>query len=607
VGAIVCVVATVLGGVVSAREVVEPGDPVPGVSNRRHPDQGADGFVVEDPVPDRPHEDYVGPPAPRNVPLVTGPAGRWSRGRFTSVQVNIDADGNNIVGDAANEPSLVVDPNDPNVMAIGWRQFDTVDSSFRQAGVAYSRDGGQTWTNPGPLDPGVFRTDPVLRSDRTGRFYYSSLSGQALDSVEVFHSTDGGQTWSQPVPAFGGDKQWITVDPTAGVGDGHVYQIWNVQFSCCPPNDLTRSIDRGITFQPPLDVPDPKMKWGTMDVDASGRLFLGGTTLNQASHVIARSDNARDPGQTPVFNFVNGVNLGGSTRGFAGSSSPNPRGLLGQVWLVVDRTDTATRDNVYMLSSVNPPDNDPLDIYVIRSTDGGATFSAPVRVNDDPVGSNAWQWFGTLSVAPSGRLDVIWNDTRGSGNPRLSELYYAWSTDAGRTWSANVPISPTFDSHLGFPQQDKLGDYYDMVSDGVGAAIAYAATFNGEQDIYFLRLTVDCNGNGIHDGDDIASGFSRDDDGDGIPDECQACTGRERIRKARCRARTGGNRLAVKLVRGQPGDAFEVELDDGTSRTGNLDDAGKAKVRFRDVASGAGTVTARWSCGSEATANYDCP
>ena len=50
-----------------------------------------------------------------------------------------------ILGDAGNETSLAVDPNNPNRIVIGWRQFDTVTSNFRQAGYGYSLDGGITW------------------------------------------------------------------------------------------------------------------------------------------------------------------------------------------------------------------------------------------------------------------------------------------------------------------------------------------------------------------------------------------------------------------------------------------------------------------------------
>jgi hypothetical protein len=125
-----------------------------------------------------------------------------------------------------------------------------------------------------------------------------------------------------------------------------------------------------------------------------------------------------------------------------------------------------------------------------------------------------------MSVAPNGRIDVVWNDTRNTGQINLSELYYAYSLDAGETWSLNIPVSPVFDSFLGWPNQEKIGDYYHMISDNSSVNLAYAATFNEEQDIYFLKLG-DCNNNGIHDSDDIASGTSQDLNNNLIPDECE--------------------------------------------------------------------------------------
>jgi hypothetical protein len=117
-----------------------------------------------------------------------------------------------------------------------------------------------------------------------------------------------------------------------------------------------------------------------------------------------------------------------------------------------------------------------------------------VRVDDDPSQAN-WQWMAAHSVAPNGRIDVIWNDTRASGQSNLSQLYYAYSWDGGVTWSANVAVSPVFDSLVGFPDQNKIGDYSGIVSDETGADVAYAATFNNEQDIYYVRVFPDCNAN----------------------------------------------------------------------------------------------------------------
>lgn len=95
-----------------------------------------------------------------------------------------------------------------------------------------------------------------------------------------------------------------------------------------------------------------------------------------------------------------------------------------------------------------------------------------------------------MSVALNGRVDACWNDTRHSANHSRSELYYSWSDDGGRTWAPNRPLSPPFNHSLGYPQQDKMGDYIGMVSLNEGACIAYTATFNGEQDIYFVRAEL---------------------------------------------------------------------------------------------------------------------
>jgi hypothetical protein len=124
----------------------------------------------------------------------------------------------------------------------------------------------------------------------------------------------------------------------------------------------------------------------------------------------------------------------------------------------------------------------------VRSTDGGQTFSAPRQVNDDPFHPNKWHWFGTFSVAPDGRLDAVWLDTRNAANHTDSQLFYSYSRDGGNNWSPNVAVSQPFDPFLGYPNQQKLGDYMTIVSDLGGGNVAYTATFNGEQDVYYVRV-----------------------------------------------------------------------------------------------------------------------
>lgn len=441
---------------------------------------------------------------------------------FASIQVNVGPGGVNILNDAANEPSIAVDPLHPNRMAIGWRQFDARYSNFREAGYAHTADGGRTWSVASVLEEGVFRSDPVLGFDADGRFYYSSLhvSG-GVYSVQLFKSWDGGATWPQKIQAFGGDKQWFTVDRTGGIGRGHVYQSWSVSAGCCGDSVFTRSVDGGCRFSLPRTVPLSPV-WGTLAVGPDGTLYVSGTDREDFStFYVAKSTGAKYAGASPGFDFTMPVDLGGVLSPLLGGATPNPDGLLGQVWVAVDHSGGSTHGYLYLLASVDPPGADPQDVHFVRSTDGGFTWSAPIRINKDP-GLSAWQWFGTMAVAPTGRIDVVWNDTRNTGSYRLSQLMYSYSTDGGLTWSADEILSPAWDSHAGWPNQLKIGDYYDMVSDRVGANVAWAATFNNEQDVYYLRIgDYDCNTNGVGDAEDIASGFSQDANQNGIPDECE--------------------------------------------------------------------------------------
>src|SRR5207249_11993738 len=173
-------------------------------------------------------ESYGGPPS---IPAKRGYSPRTvvSLPSGTSFQANVSGSGQNIAGDAANEPSLCIDPTNPNRIAIGWRQFDSTNDpgAFRQSGVAYSTNGGLNWTFPGVLEPGTFRSDPVLASDANGVFYFLGISNSATFAEDLFRSTNGGATWQRVGGALGGDKEWVAIDTTTGPGRGNIYQDWS--------------------------------------------------------------------------------------------------------------------------------------------------------------------------------------------------------------------------------------------------------------------------------------------------------------------------------------------------------------------------------------------
>lgn len=407
-----------------------------------------------------------------------GPSYKVRSSEIITTQVNVDNEGKDILGDAANEPSLAVDPTNPNRIVVGWRQFDNIVSNFRQAGYGYSLDGGFTFTFPGVLDPGLFRSDPVLDFDAEGNFYYNSLQGDF--SCDVFQITDGGTVWSASAPAKGGDKQWMRLDRSGGPGNQNNYSYWNSSFSTCPPGSFTRSTDGSFTFEDCITI-DSDPFWGTLAVDKNGNLYITGQS--GPGIVLVKSSNAQNAGQSIVWDFVTAVDLEGSLHA---GNIVNPGGLVGQAWVDVDISEGPGSGNVYVAASVIKA-NDPSDVMFAKSTDGGLTFEPALKINTDGTGNH--NWFGTMSVAPNGRIDVVWLDTRDDPNNFNSRLYYSFSEDEGVTWSPNEPLSPAFDSTIGWPQQPKMGDYFDMVSDNNYAHVAWCNTLNGGQDVYYTRIT----------------------------------------------------------------------------------------------------------------------
>ena len=422
----------------------------------------------------------LGNPSPSSGSDIVSPRIIVTTSFGTSYQVNVNSAGQNIVGDAANEPSLCIDPVHPNRIAIGWRQFNNVNNNFRQAGYSFSTNAGVTWTFGGVLETNVFRSDPVLASDPDGRFYYLSLLQSPL-RCDLWRSINGGANWQRQGPAVGGDKPWMTTDNSASPGRGSVYQVWSDAQNVYSNRNFSLSRDGGLTWSNPIVIPQMPF-WSTLDVGPQGELYMLG--WNGSAFWFTRSLNATNRNAALVFDLSTNVDLGGS---IVPGASVNPEGLLGQPWIVVDRSAGATRGNLYALCTVSSGNN-PADVKFVRSTNGGSTWSSPRRLNTDLFPQNGYHWFGTLSVAPNGRLDACWYDTRSNPNHDFSELYYVSSNDTGLTWTTNRAVSPPFNHTLGYPAQEKIGDYIGMISLENSACIAYTATFNGEEDVYFIQL-----------------------------------------------------------------------------------------------------------------------
>ncbi len=96
-----------------------------------------------------------------------------------------------------------------------------------------------------------------------------------------------------------------------------------------------------------------------------------------------------------------------------------------------------------------------------------------------------------MSVAKNGRIDAVWNDTSWDptpANPTTTRTVYAYSWDEGTTWSKPAALTNSWAFGVGYPQQNKIGDYYHMISQNSWVSLAFAATLNGEEDVYYMRI-----------------------------------------------------------------------------------------------------------------------
>jgi len=196
------------------------------------------------------------------------------------------------------------------------------------------------------------------------------------------------------VDAKGGDKQWMTIDKTGGSATGNIYSFWTSYYSSCLPWFFTRSTDNGNSFEDCVGV-DGNPYWGNMAMGNDGEVYIAGSG-DPDGIVVVKSYHAWDPGLPVSWDFATQVNMDGY---ITAGISINPAGILGQANIDIDRSNGLGRGNVYVLAAVvRNSVSDSGDVMFSRSLDGGLTWDAPIRINDD-AGTNHFQWLGTMSVA----------------------------------------------------------------------------------------------------------------------------------------------------------------------------------------------------------------
>lgn len=398
---------------------------------------------------------------------------------------------NNAAGDATaqdtqSETALVLGSGS-NLVA-GFNDsgsYDPANGQDQFTGWAYTSDGGTSWTDPGRLPGDNDAGDPVLARDTTtGRIYYSTLSFSG-GFINVFRSDDDGVIWLDAVNGtpgiFGGDKEWITVDNYAGSGNGNVYMLTR-DFGAGNGIYFTRSTDQGATWGP---------SGGTLIASGAGANVQGAYVVVTPNHDVhafwydsnfvpaeIRARRSSDQGatwSTPVtVTTLVSTNTNGNltlVAGFRSNSFPlaaaNP--VNGNIYVVYNDP-----------TAVSGGDRG--NIFFRQSTDNGATWTAPVMVNDD--GTSRAQYFPTIACRPDGTgLAVCWYDNRNHAGDVNLERWGVTASISGSTvtFGPNFRISPQFVPVFGVDPEINpvyMGDYDQMAADDT----AYYTTWGDNRD-----------------------------------------------------------------------------------------------------------------------------
>ena len=358
------------------------------------------------------------------------------------------------------EPSIAIHPTNPKIIAAGSILSD----------YYYSLDGGKTWTAKTLKSKFGVYGDPVLMFDTTGMLHYFHLSnykkGTWLDRIvcQSTTSVDGEfneGTHPQPNNSKVQDKHWTIIDPSTNV----IYMTWTEfdSYNSSKKEDSSRivfskSLNQGQTWSKPVTIStflgdcmdgDETVEGATPAVGPNGELYV--VWSGPKGIVFQKS---LDGGETWLENEQMIMDhVGGWDIEIPGISRSN-----GMPVLTCDLSESEGNGTLYVnwVDTKNGEKN--TDVWLMKSTDGGDTWSDRIRVNQDKTESH--QFLTWMSIDQSnGNLYFIYYDRR-NHKKNETDVYMSVSRDGGKTFKDyRISESPFLPTKSVF-----FGDYLNIAS-----------------------------------------------------------------------------------------------------------------------------------------------
>jgi len=420
--------------------------------------------------------------------------------------------------------SVVVGYNDSgSVFETPYFFTGTGGQSF--SGAAYSSNGGASFTDAGPINPGTtlynfLGGDPGLTCADANTFHYTQIfdyydsNFNPFAAISINTSTDGGKTWGDPVPAVAKDgfyhlldKPWSTIDPSNHKRIFVSYTDFDFTFSSTAcPNDYRTAIefvesdDGGVTWSSTPNVAievcgNAGVQGSQIAVNSTGTLYISWVNLG--------SNFPLGPRAIQIASFKNGsvtapvtvesaVQPGGDSYYMQGEF----RDFLDMA-MAIDNSKTANNGAIYITwadgrDKIVP---DPLaiqgayaydDVLLRASYDGGQTWGyAPLRVNSDiqsRLGSGHDHYQAGVAVDNRGYIGVCWYDRRSDPENFAIRRHCAESSDGFTFADSDIGMQPFAPTHGNdaFINPIYMGDYDQLTTDFLNNHSGFVGAFESQ-------------------------------------------------------------------------------------------------------------------------------
>jgi hypothetical protein len=405
------------------------------------------------------------------------------------------SEGGYIVTDAP----IVSNPLNPKHLLLG--SFDGNCPGSSALGFHLSRDGGSTW-NPPTCMPSIITTrrvywpadEPSVGYDRNGVAYIAGLyfdsEGFGYGFIAFQKSTDGTH-WSKPAVALRQPghtfpyETWLTVDTNVGSPRVNSLYVSGVMAEYQGKTQVlvSHSTDGGATWT--QAAADSVQK--NPEEDDFTRMAVGkdGTVYVAWQH--CRGKNGSGGALCPTVHMMfskstDGGNTWSSPQQMATVKMPhywelpntNQERVYNYPVIGVDNSNGPHAGNLYVVMYTWTGTH--LRVQVIRSSDGGNTWSKPVPVA--PATETHDQFFPSLSVSPTGKVGVSWLDRRNDPNNIDYQAFAAISSDGGKSFQPNWQLTTAF-SNPGQGGGNWMGDYTGNTFAGADFLAAWMDSSNG--------------------------------------------------------------------------------------------------------------------------------